>query len=279
VKTHGSLFAGIEGFGIGFERAGWKTVWQVEWNAINRAVLADRFPDALQLRDVRSKSRLEWVDCITFGSPCTDISNMGATRRGGKRGIEGPQSSLFFDALRVIDEIQPTWLVFENVPALLHSNAGEDLQRVIGEFAQRNYLGYARVLDAQYFGVPQKRRRLFLVAGLGRYPSLDYLADADPVESLHTTLNQEQDDHRDRWAGYTLTAAGDDSDAKRLNLGSEVLVAEADGWDQMLEWEREVAVHGLRVGLDAANSAEAFAAGNAVVPAIAEWIAQILNRS
>jgi DNA (cytosine-5)-methyltransferase 1 len=56
MKTHGSIFAGIEGFGIGFESAGWKTIWQIEFNAINRAVLADRFPDALQLRDVRSKS-------------------------------------------------------------------------------------------------------------------------------------------------------------------------------------------------------------------------------
>jgi DNA (cytosine-5)-methyltransferase 1 len=204
---------------------------------------------------------------------------MGSARRGGKLGLAGPSSSLFFEALRIIDEIQPTWLVFENVTGLFHSNNGEDLQRVISEFAQRDYLGYARVLDAQYFGIPQKRRRIFMVAGLGCYPSIDFLADAAPVEALPCAVGPAQEHPGDSWAGYTLTAPGDRWETGRLSLGSELLVAEENGWPAMAELERETSLHGFSIGLDETNAAEAFGAGNAVNPSIAEWIAQILNRS
>ena len=256
-KSLGSLFAGIGGFDIGFEAAGWKTKWQVEWNAINRAVLADRFPHAKQFRDVRSPSRLEWVKCICFGSPCTDISNAGASRIGGKKGLHGEASRLFFDALRIIDQVQPTWIVFENVAGLLHSNDCEDLQRVISEFAKRNYLGFARVLNAQYFGVPQRRRRVFMVAGLGRYPCKDFLFDASPVESIPGSVVASQERQGDAWAGPTLTAADNGS---RITMGSELFVAEEDGWDSMAERARASALHGFSCGLDETNAAEAFSA-------------------
>lgn len=275
-KKLGSIFAGIGGFDLGFERAGWSTAWQIELNGINRACLADRFPGAKQFGDVRSPSRLGPVDCIAFGSPCTDISNMGAARTGGKQGLAGPASSLFFEALAIIDQVQPTWVVFENVAALFHSNDCRDLQRVISEFAQRNYLGFARVLDAQYFGVPQRRRRVFMVAGLGRYPHMDFLASAAPVEALPGAIAQGEERPGDQWAGYTLTSAGEPG---RINLGSEILVAETDGWDQMVERARASALHGFSGGLAEADLAEAFAAGNAVCPEIARWIAEILNRS
>jgi DNA (cytosine-5)-methyltransferase 1 len=275
-KTLGSLFAGIGGFDIGFERAGWVTKWQVEWNAINRAVLADRFPAAKQFRDVRSPSKLDPVDCIAFGSPCTNISNMATATIGGKQGLDGPESRLFFEALRIIDQVQPTWVVFENVPALLHSNDCEDLQRVISEFAKRNYLGFARVLNAQFFGIPQNRRRFFLVAGLGRYPHADFLADAAPVESVPCSIVASENRPGDAWAGYTLTAADNGS---RINLSSELFIAEENGWDSMAERARASEIHGFQWGLDEANAKEAFSAGNAICPAIAEWIARILNRS
>lgn len=275
----GSLFAGIGGFDLGFELAGWQTVWQVELNAINRAVLAHRFPAARQLADVRDCGghNLEGVDCITAGFPCTDISNMGQCRAGGQQGLNGASSGLFFQVVRILKEVQPTWVVLENVPALLSSNDCKDIEVVVGKLAECGYVGFWRVLNSQYFGVPQRRRRIFLVAGLGRYPSAEFLADAAPVESIPSALSSRSEPWpADAWAGPTFTAKNAPS---RINLGSEILVAEEDGWDSMVERERSTALHGVSVGLDDDNWQMAFAAGNAVSPPVAQWIAEKLNRS
>jgi DNA (cytosine-5)-methyltransferase 1 len=283
-RTLGSVPAGIGGFDIGFERAGWDTLWQIELDDVNRAVLADRFPRARQykdLRDWRSYS-LPRVAAVVAGFPCQDISNMGAVAaHRQERGLKGSRSGLFFTIMEIIGHLQPPWVVLENVPALLHSNDCEDIQIVIGELAQRGYVGFWRVLDAQYFGIPQKRRRILLVAGLGTYPHMDFLADAGTVESLPASAgSQWLAKHADAWAGYTLTAPDKYAhQSSRTNLGSELLVVEEDGWSQMAHRAREIELHGLSMGLDAANAEEAYGAGNAFPPPMAEWVAQILNRS
>ena len=279
-KTLGSLFAGIGGFDLGFERAGWKTKWQVEINPINRAVLADRFPDAQRFEDVREcgSQNLAKVDCITAGFPCQDISIAGNTKADKSRnGLKGARSGLYREALRIIEEIQPTWVVLENVAQLLASNDCRDIAQIIQDLAQRNYLGFLRVLDAQYFGIPQRRRRVFLVAGLGRQPSLEFLADSKAVDAIPSTFAaREVARSEESFAGNTLAA----NDVRcRLQLGCEVLVAEENGWDQMVERERRSALHGIPLGLDDENLAERFAAGNAVAPAVAEWIAKKLGNS
>ncbi len=276
-KTLGSLFAGIGGFDLGFEQAGWQTAWQVELNPTNRAVLADRFPGAARHPDVRHVGghNLASVDCITAGFPCQDISTAGS--RSERRGLRGERSGLFYEVLRILDEIRPRWVVLENVAALLHSNACRDLETVIAQLAQRGYLGSFRVLNAQYFGVPQQRRRIFLVAGLGRGPSPEFLADAAPVEAIPpSAASLPESFPADGWAANTYTAKKANC---QISIGSEVLVAEAHGWDQMVERARSAEVHGLCLGLDAANLAQTFAAGNAVCPPVARWIAEILNRS
>lgn len=278
-KTLGSLFAGIGGFDLGFERAGWQTRWQVEINPINRLVLAERFPSAERFGDVREcgAANLAGVDCVTAGFPCQDISTAGSRRKTGATGLAGSRSGLFFEVIRILKEIQPPWVVLENVPALLHSNDSEDLQAVIAALADCGYVGYARVLNAQYFGVPQKRRRLFLVAGLGQYPPLEYMADAAPVEAIPCSAVTKQIDRAEGcWAGHTYTAKNAPA---RIGLGHEVLVAEADGWNQMVERKRKSGLHGIPQGLDESNLAKCFAAGNAVVPAVAQWIAEILLNS
>jgi DNA (cytosine-5)-methyltransferase 1 len=276
--TLGSLFAGCGGFDCGFEQAGWRSVWQVEINATNRAVLADRFPGAKQFSDVRNcgKRNLERVHAITFGSPCTNISHMGNARHGGQPGLEGTESKLFFQAIRIISELLPPWIVFENVPALLSSNGGKDFERVLQSFAECGYLGFGRVLNAQHFGVAQKRRRLFMVGGLGRYPSAEFLADAGAVESVSSAVDPECQRPADSWAAHTITSMDSGS---RLNIFRESIIAESDGWNSMVERAREAEAHGFHWGLDEASTAEAFSAGNAVCPPVARWIAEILKRS
>lgn len=270
-KTIGEICAGIGGFSVGFESEGWTTKWQIELDDVNRAVLADRFPHARQLKDLRDwrSFNLSAVTCLAFGFPCQDISIMGNVARDqSRRGLAGSRSGLFYEIMEIVEEFQFPWLVIENVPALLHSNDCRDFQTVISELAKRGYVGFARVLDAQYFGIPQKRRRLFLVCGLGRYPSMDFMADAGTVESLPATSSTECIVRpADAWAGFTLTAPNKyERQNSRTSLGSELLIAQENGWDSMAERGRAVALHGLRSGLDATNAEEAYAAGNAVPP-------------
>jgi DNA (cytosine-5)-methyltransferase 1 len=181
--------------------------------------------------------------------------------------------------MEVVGALRPRWVVFENVANLLHSNAGRDLQTVVTAFAERGYLGSARVLDSAYFGVPPKRRRLFVVAGLGRRPPRRFLAHAGPMESLPCAGGSRWwGKPADAWAGYTLTAPDKHrGQSSRINLGNELLVAEEDGWGAMAERGREVELHGFPCGLDAPDTEEAYAAGNAVVPQIAQWLAELLN--
>jgi len=114
--TFGSLFAGIGGFDLGFERAGMVCKWQVEIDDYANRVLAQHWPDVARYRDIRDcgAHNLESVDVICGGFPCQDISYAG---RGA--GLEGERSGLFFEAVRVVRELRPRIVVLENVAALL----------------------------------------------------------------------------------------------------------------------------------------------------------------
>jgi DNA (cytosine-5)-methyltransferase 1 len=278
--TLGSMFSGIGGFDLGFEQAGWETKWQIEIDPINRAVLADRFPRADRFEDVRTTrpADLHRVDCIAAGFPCQDISISGSARKDrSKIGLAGNRSGLFFEIIRYLRALQPTWVVLENVPALLFVNDRADFETVIRSLAECGYVGFWRVLNARYFGVPQARKRIFLVAGLGRYPSLEFLADAAPVESVSPTqFEGGVGGAEGGFASFTLQAT---STTSQLALGCEILVAEENGWHQMVERARATQLHGLCAGMAPADLKEAFGAGNAVCPPVARWVAEMLARS
>ncbi|TDK65963.1 DNA cytosine methyltransferase [Sapientia aquatica] len=270
--TVGSLFAGIGGFDLGFESAGFTTAWQVEIDPICRAVLADRFPHAQQFGDVRTcgQHNLSYVDVLVGGFPCQDVSTMGK-----QRGLAGHRTGLFFEVTRIIDELRPQWLVLENVTGLLHSNHGTDFQTVIQSLAERGYLGYWRVFNAQYFGVPTKRRRVFLVAGRGRHPPIELLADAATVGQFSgTTGPSEFPCQIDLWPSPTLLAG---SAVSQIDISGSSLAAQAYGRNQMVNRQRATDDHGLCLGLDASNFAETHAAGNAVCPQVVAWIARYLK--
>lgn len=104
------------------------------------------------------------IDLIAFGFPCQDISN--ANPKG--KGLKGERSSIFFDCMRIADILNPAWLLIENVPRLLSINGGRDFAIVLETLSKSGY-GYAwRVLDSQYFGVAQRRKRVFIVGCFGR---------------------------------------------------------------------------------------------------------------
>lgn len=265
--TVGSLFAGIGGLDLGFERAGFTTRWQVEIDPICRAVLADRFPHAEQFADVRDcAGKLCPVDVIVGGFPCQDVSTFGK-----RRGLSGSRTGLFFEAVKIIREIQPHRLVLENVPGLLTSCHGEDFQTVVATLAECGYVGYWRVLDARYFGVPTKRRRVFLVAGFGEFPAAAFLLDNGAMERISGKAAAGSP-----WADAHPTLLAGWENSTSLSIGGSDIIAEEHGRHKMVEWERTLKNHGFRRGMDALNAKESRAAGNAVVPQVAQWIAQHL---
>lgn len=271
--TVGSLFAGIGGFDVGFENAGYRSAWQVELNPVNRAVLADRFPHARRFEDVREcgAHNLSAVDVITAGFPCQDISIAGCRESNrATRGLQGERSGLFWEVIRILKETQPRWVVLENVVNLLAVNDSRDFETVIRALADCGYVGFWRVLNAQYFGVPQQRRRVFLVAGYRCMPPIQLLADAAPVDAISpASQSQQWPRPADAWAANTLLA---NKAGSQIAMGCTTFVAEPNRWDQMVERQRAAENDGLCLGLDAANLAEAFGAGNAVVTQVAEWV-------
>ena len=167
--TFGSLFAGVGGFDMGFEQAGWDCKFQVEWDKNCQQILNKHWPDVPKWLDVSDVNGAEIppVDCIIFGSPCQDLSVAGK-----RAGLEGERSGLFHEAVRIIKEMRdatngtfPRWTVWENVAGALSSNNGRDFGTVINEMAKAgaNLQEYA-LLDAQHFGIPQRRRRVFLIS-------------------------------------------------------------------------------------------------------------------
>lgn len=162
--TVGSLFSGIGGIDLGLERAGMKVVWQVENNEFCRKALRKHWPGVKLYGDIRELqgNELDPADLICGGFPCQDLSVAGK-----RAGLAGERSGLFYEFTRIIDGLAPRWVLIENVPGLLSSNGGRDMGAVLGTLAEFGY-GYAyRVLDAQYFGVAQQRRRVFIVGCFG----------------------------------------------------------------------------------------------------------------
>lgn len=165
-----SLFAGIGGFELAMERVGIKPVASVEIDKKASGVLAERFPNTQVFGDIKGVTSGDLFSAgfdsangiITGGFPCQDLSVAG--RRAG---LAGERSGLFWEIHRLIAETKTKWFVLENVPGLLSSNDGRDMGVVIGSLAELGYGLAYRILDAQHFGVAQRRRRVFIVGRLG----------------------------------------------------------------------------------------------------------------
>lgn len=193
--TLGSLFDGSGGFPLAGVMCGIEPVWASEIDPFCVSVTSKRFPQMKHLGDITKINGAEIppVDIITFGSPCQDLSIAGK-----RAGLDGERSGLFMSAVKIIKEMRgktngkyPKYIVWENVPGAFSSNKGEDFRTVLEEIAKikdtdvsvprpkngkwqtaGNIVGNGyslawRVLDAQFWGVPQRRKRIFLVGSFG----------------------------------------------------------------------------------------------------------------
>ena len=174
----GSLFTGVGGFDLGFERAGMKCEWQVEFDKNCQNILRKHWSETELFDDVRTvgKHNLKSVDVICGGFPCQDVSIAGK-----RAGLAGERSGLWSEFARIIDELEPKWVVIENVPGLLSSHRGRDFAAVIRWLAERGYGVAWRILDSQYFGVAQRRRRVFIVASFGNGSASEILFEREGV--------------------------------------------------------------------------------------------------
>ena len=227
----GSLFDGSGGFPLAGALFGIEPVWASEIEPFPIRVTKQRFPGMKHLGSVTdiNGAEIEKVDIITFGSPCQDLSVAGA-----QKGIhEGERSNLFFEAIRIIKEmresdraagrtgvdVRPRFAVWENVPGAFSSNKGEDFRAVIEAFCEIGEGEHVpvplppkgkwtpagvvvgngwslswRVYDAQFWGVPQRRKRIYLIADFGSERAGEILFESesvcwDPAESRKAREN------------------------------------------------------------------------------------------
>lgn len=258
--TVGSLFAGIGGFDLGFERAGFEIKWQVEIDPFCRAVLAKHWPDVRRYEDVREccgsllraerliiaghengrcaecgrRDWLPWVDVLCGGFPCQDVSE------SGKRvGIDGPRSGLWREMGRLVSELRPRYVVVENVSGLLLGGIG----RVVGDLALLGYDAEWTTLSACRFGAPHTRERVFIVA----YP------------------------HRDD--GGTSRTDQAEAAESRSSLGGDRAHRRLSAWFST-EPTLDRMVHGFPGLVDQIRPY-----GNAILPQEAQWVAERINEA
>lgn len=158
-----SFFSGIGGLDLGLERAGFKVVFQCEVKPFCREILEQHWPGLPLDKDIRTldDAKIPESDVWAAGFPCQDLS---LARMGPRSGLRGAQSGLFHDFMRLVRARSPRAIILENVHGLLSSHGGRDFAIVLQALDECGYDVAWRVLDSKYFGVPQQRRRVYIVA-------------------------------------------------------------------------------------------------------------------
>jgi DNA (cytosine-5)-methyltransferase 1 len=168
-----SLFSGVGGFDLGLENAGMKTIYQCEWDKHANTILERHWPQVPRWGDITTLTAKEILrhgtppDVVAWGSPCQDLSVAGK-----RAGLEGERSGLFHEGIRIINELRketnneyPKISIWENVAGALSSNRGADFGVILDEMAKAGAMVIEwALLDAQHFGIPQRRRRVFCIA-------------------------------------------------------------------------------------------------------------------
>lgn len=200
-----SIFSGVEAASLAWEPLGWEAVAFSEIEPFPCAVLAERWPDVPNLGDI---TKIDWkeeidgaIDLVVGGSPCQSFSVAG--KREGLKGASG----LMFEYIRCVQELRPRWFLWENVPGALTSEDGGAFGQLLSEMDELGYSLAWRVLDAQFFGVAQRRRRLFLVGHLGAESSAEVLFEPDCLSGNPQSSREKRKELASR-AGRRAACAG-----------------------------------------------------------------------
>lgn len=300
----GSLFSGVGGLDLGFERQGFSISWACDKERSCRKVLAKHFPSATIYEDVKTIDPLTAspVDVVIGGFPCQDLSTGGQ-----RKGLAGERSGLFYEFIRIVRDMptRPSFVVVENVPGMLTSNNGRDFGVVLNEMVKQwspKSIAW-RLLDSRFFGVPQRRERVFVVADLGGERAAEILdlktdmrrdtrARATTGKNSVSTFNPLFDEYVEQYpqpirksrkaqSNKDFETWVDTEYSNTLNLfdvgqRSSVLVLENPNvvrYLTPLEWERlQGFPDGWTDGLS--DRARYCQMGNAVTVNVAEWVAK-----
>lgn len=240
--TLGSLFDGIAGFPLAAAQNGIKTIWASEIVGDCIDIVKKHFPEIQHLGDITkiNGGEIPPVDIISFGSPCQNLSTAG-----NQKGLDGEKSQLFFEAIRIIYEMRgatngkyPKYIIWENVAGAFSSNKGQDFRRVLEEITKtyipmpnsrrwatsgmvRSTAGSTawRQLDAQYWGVPQRRKRIYLVHDFNGERAPEILFECESVLG-YTAQGRTEGKNITGSAGNSVEATGTGTAAGFLPLNS-----------------------------------------------------------
>lgn len=178
-----SFFSGIGGIDLGLENAGIEIVFQCEILKYGQEILKKHWPNMVLKEDINKVRGIDIPDDVQLfagGFPCQDLS-LG--NQGKRKGLEGKRSGLFYKFAELIKERKPRWVLIENVPGLLNSAEGKDFKIVLTTLDELGYGVAWRVLDAKFFGTPQRRRRTYIIGSLGTIGAAEVLFEAgtDPI--------------------------------------------------------------------------------------------------
>jgi DNA (cytosine-5)-methyltransferase 1 len=295
---HASFFSGIGGFDLGFERVGIETVSMCEKKPFCRRVLSERWPNTPLFEDIKNVNAEEIPDAEiwTAGFPCQDLS---LARMGPRDGLKGSQSGLFHNFATLVGKRSPEIVILENVHGLLTSHRGRDFAIVLKTLDELGYGVAWRVFNSQYFGVPQSRKRVYVVAihrdpvGAGEILFEPECRDRDlapsgPDGKKPTSLFQ--------------TILGNTRKGPLVKARAHCIYAESarhtgTDWSRNYVWypngrvRRFVPVEIERIqgfpvgwtdiqnaGKDDPDSARYHAVGNSVTPSVAEWLGDRVAR-
>ncbi|MBO0351836.1 DNA (cytosine-5-)-methyltransferase [Phormidium pseudopriestleyi FRX01] len=279
-----SFFAGIGGFDLGFERAGMQVVFQCEIDQFCQAILKRHWPNVPLYEDITTltPTTIPQSDLWCAGWPCQDLSNANTERKG----LGGERSGLFYKFMELVGEVQPPWLVLENVPGLLCAEQGTALEAVINTLETHGYLGGWLSCNALHSGLPHDRDRVFFIASFRSQRAYKIFTDSSelsgnspPGKSRKTKTGSSicESTFRNnplvvqRRGGFGYTLARNICPTLRAQAGKHqgghsdrpILCGEK------LDLDRMGKVDGVSPRMD---SRRGRVLGNAVIPPIAEWI-------
>lgn len=284
-----SFFSGIGGIDLGLERAGMDVVFQCEINKFGQEVLKKHWPDVQLEGDINdvNPTEIPTAELWCGGFPCQDLS---LANQGKRQGLEGARSGLFYmfaELLRAQKE-KPRWVFMENVPGLLNSRKGDDFKRLLYTMDELGYGVSWRVLDAKYFGTPQRRRRVYIVGSYRTLRSAEVLFEPGATTVTdkaggfgeHSYARAIENDHRItdyyaiQHAGIgRIPSAG--PQAKGYRNDGETYTCDSRGSsDAICQTNAPFGIRasaGVSAGLD---SNRWRALGNAVAVPVIEWIGQ-----
>jgi DNA (cytosine-5)-methyltransferase 1 len=193
-----SLFSGIEAATVGWHHLGWQCIGVSEIDPFACEVLKQRLPNTPNLGDITkitkeqlNEIRSNGLDIVVGGSPCQAFSVAGL-----RKGLEDPRGNLMLQYIRVVATILPTYFIWENVPGVLSSNGGRDFGTLLQAMEKLGYNMCWRTLDSKNFGVPQRRRRVFLVGSLAnnRHP-FEILFESESVQRDNSKSRETRQDN------------------------------------------------------------------------------------